>query len=73
MGKKVKTKTLEQVYEEYGERLPDNVVLAIYLEQANLPQEKVDWYIEQFKKRKAEEAAEALEQQANEKLNITVE
>ena len=43
-----KIKTLDQIIAIYGEKLPDNVVLAIFLEQANLPQAEVDFYIEKF-------------------------
>ena len=43
-----KVKTLENIIETYGNKLPDNVVLAIFLEQAKLPQADVDFYIERF-------------------------
>ena len=43
-----KVKTLENIIEAYGNKLPDNVVLAIFLEQAKLPQADVDFYIERF-------------------------
>ena len=43
-----KVKTLDNIIETYGNRLPDNVVLAIFLEQANLPQSEVDYYIERY-------------------------
>ena len=41
-------KTLDNIIETYGNKLPDNVVLAIFLEQAKLPQADVDFYIERF-------------------------
>ena len=43
-----KVKTLDNIIETYGNKLPDNVVLAIFLEQAKLPQAEVDFYIERF-------------------------
>ena len=43
-----KVKTLDNIIETYGNKLPDNVVLAIFLEQANLPQAEVDFYIERY-------------------------
>ena len=43
-----KVKTLDNIIETYGNKLPDNVVLAIFLEQAKLPQADVDFYIERF-------------------------
>ena len=39
---------MENIIEVYGNKLPDNVVLAIFLEQAKLPQADVDFYIERF-------------------------
>ena len=43
-----KLKTLDNIIETYGNKLPDNVVLAIFLEQAKLPQADVDFYIDRF-------------------------
>ena len=66
-----KIKTLDNIIAIYGDKLPDNVVLAIYLEQANLPQAEVDFYIDRFNEER--KICEAIEKQVHGEENISVE
>ena len=66
-----KVKTLENIIETYGNKLPDNVVLAIFLEQANLPQAEVDFYIDRYNEERR--VCEAIEKQVHGENIISVE
>ena len=67
-----KVKTLDDIISIYGNRLPNNVVLAIFLEQANLPQAEVDFYIDRFNEEQKICQA-AIEKQVHGEENISVE
>ena len=67
-----KVKTLDDIIAIYGNRLPDNVVLAIFLEQANLPQADVDYYIDRYNEEQKICQA-AIEKQVHGEENISVE
>ena len=66
-----KIKTLDNIIAIYGDKLPDNVVLAIFLEQANLPQAEVDVYIERFNEER--KVCEAIENQLHGEENISLD
>ena len=58
----VRVKSLDEIIAIYGDKLPDNVVLAIYLEQANLSKDDTDFYIDRFNE----------EQKAKEKISLDI-
>ena len=66
-----KIKTLDNIIAIYGDKLPDNVVLAIFLEQANLPQAEVDFYIDRFNEERR--IREAVEKQVHGEENISLD
>ena len=69
-----KVKTLDNIIETYGNKLPDNVVLAIFLEQANLPPAEVDFFIERYnEERRLCEAIEKATEYLVVEENISVE
>ena len=61
-NKMVRVKSLDEIIAIYGDKLPDNVVLAIYLEQANLSKDDTDFYIDRFNE----------EQKAKEKISLDI-
>ena len=66
-----KVKTLDEIIAIYGDKLPDNVVLAIFLEQANLPKAEVDFYIDRYnEERKAVEKQISVESKEDVIVNI---
>ena len=64
-------KTLEEVIALYGNNLPEEVVLAIYLEQSNLSKEEIDEYINQFNAEKNKNKPEKRAIAITEVTNVT--